>query len=433
MSTESIDELKRQVADLQTRLQEKEAELDEFQESSRQLEEELETQLTASEKRNTDLSVANERLVQENDQLKERLTEVTRTSSIQIEQLTSALQDLQKKNEVLLLERRDLEQKNDDFERSTRNLSTALEDFKDKLNEQIEKNVFLELELGEKGVMEDTIQRLKDYVKDLELEMRVQQQQRGRGSISSGTGSSLLANVVNRRSTSLSTPPATPPTNGQVTTNGHHHQNGSSSIVPSSTGVSPANSSPAPSNVSVDSPPTVISSPPSRRVAARGIPLPKNSLTSPPSSTPFNFSQLNPLNKSSTGSKGTSNVSNNNLVNSNNNLNHTSSPPTSPSTANSRSLRYGGGGGIPTLQHSASVPAPHAPPLLSPTTRTSALNIVSDLLRKVGALESKLASCRNLVPPTSVGGGSPVRSSFCNKSTNVTPVTSPVKERSSPL
>jgi len=428
MSAESIDELKRQVADLQTRLQEREAELDEFQESSRQLEEELETQLTASEKRNAELSVANERLAQENEQLKERLAEVTQTSSIQIEQLTSALQDLQKKNKVLFLERRELEQKNDDFERSTRNLSTALEDFKDKLNEQIEKNVFLELELGEKGVMEDTIQRLKDYVKDLELELRVQQQQRGRGSISSGTGSSLLANVVNRRSTSLSTPPATPPTNGQVTTNGHHHQNGSSSAV------SPANSSPAPSNVSIDSPATVISSPSSRRVAARGIPLPKNSLTSPPSSTTFNYSQLNPLNKSSTGSKGTSNVSNNNLVNSNNNFNHRSSPPTSPSAANTRSLRYGGGGGIPTLQHSASVPAPHPPPLLSPTTRTSALNIVSDLLRKVGALESKLASCRNLVPPTSVGGGgSPVRTSFCNKSTNVTPVTSPVKERSSPL
>lgn len=40
-------------------------------------------------------------------------------------------------------------------------------------------------------------------------------------------------------------------------------------------------------------------------------------------------------------------------------------------------------------------------PLLSPSTRISALNIVSDLLRKVGALESKLASCRNLVPPGS--------------------------------
>uniref|UniRef100_A0A8C6RU40 NUDE domain-containing protein n=1 Tax=Nannospalax galili TaxID=1026970 RepID=A0A8C6RU40_NANGA len=34
---------------------------------------------------------------------------------------------------------------------------------------------------------------------------------------------------------------------------------------------------------------------------------------------------------------------------------------------------------------------------LTPAARISALNIVGDLLRKVGALESKLASCRNFV------------------------------------
>lgn len=39
-------------------------------------------------------------------------------------------------------------------------------------------------------------------------------------------------------------------------------------------------------------------------------------------------------------------------------------------------------------------------PLLSASSRISALNIVSDLLRKVGALESKLASCRNIMPIT---------------------------------
>eukprot|EP00794_Sanderia_malayensis_P008990 gene8990-9950_t len=36
-------------------------------------------------------------------------------------------------------------------------------------------------------------------------------------------------------------------------------------------------------------------------------------------------------------------------------------------------------------------------PALMPSARISALNIVGDLLRKVGALESKLASCRNFV------------------------------------
>ncbi|KAJ8318484.1 hypothetical protein KUTeg_003575 [Tegillarca granosa] len=51
---------------------------------------------------------------------------------------------------------------------------------------------------------------------------------------------------------------------------------------------------------------------------------------------------------------------------------------------------------------------------LTPSARIHALNIVGDLLRKVGALESKLNSCRNFVkdPPRSgkPGGNSPVNS-----------------------
>lgn len=39
----------------------------------------------------------------------------------------------------------------------------------------------------------------------------------------------------------------------------------------------------------------------------------------------------------------------------------------------------------------------HEKPTVTPATRISALNIVGDLLRKVGALESKLSSCHNYV------------------------------------
>ncbi|XP_013402778.1 nuclear distribution protein nudE homolog 1 isoform X2 [Lingula anatina] len=44
---------------------------------------------------------------------------------------------------------------------------------------------------------------------------------------------------------------------------------------------------------------------------------------------------------------------------------------------------------------------------LTPTARISALNIVGDLLRKVGALESKLASCRNYVKDQPTKGNTP--------------------------
>ncbi|XP_071813822.1 nuclear distribution protein nudE-like 1 [Apostichopus japonicus] len=49
----------------------------------------------------------------------------------------------------------------------------------------------------------------------------------------------------------------------------------------------------------------------------------------------------------------------------------------------------------PNRDVTGDVPLGHTP--LTPSARISALNIVGDLLRKVGALENKLASCKNFV------------------------------------
>ena len=46
---------------------------------------------------------------------------------------------------------------------------------------------------------------------------------------------------------------------------------------------------------------------------------------------------------------------------------------------------------------SSSKTSPRHNSTLTPSARLSALNIVGDLLRKVGALELKLSSCRNIV------------------------------------
>lgn len=72
--------------------------------------------------------------------------------------------------------------------------------------------------------------------------------------------------------------------------------------------------------------------------------------------------------------------------------------------------------------HQLSSPLP-----LTPSSRISALNIVGDLLRKVGALESKLASCRAYVKENSPksekeenGNQSPIRSKrLLNKSSSL--------------
>lgn len=65
---------------------------------------------------------------------------------------------------------------------------------------------------------------------------------------------------------------------------------------------------------------------------------------------------------------------------------------------------------------------------LTPSARISALNIVGDLLRKVGALESKLANCRNFVRDqprsTNMVGSSPMNTPKTKRLTRATSVPS---------
>lgn len=70
--------------------------------------------------------------------------------------------------------------------------------------------------------------------------------------------------------------------------------------------------------------------------------------------------------------------------------------------------------GVPVTPNKG-IPTMNGGTPLTPSARISALNIVGDLLRKVGALENKLASCRNFVkePPRgskAPSGNSPVNS-----------------------
>lgn len=69
-------------------------------------------------------------------------------------------------------------------------------------------------------------------------------------------------------------------------------------------------------------------------------------------------------------------------------------------------------------------------PLLSASSRISALNIVSDLLRKVGALESKLASCRNIVPVSSnlLKNTANIKQVVNSNNSDSSPVNSPLKD-----
>ena len=136
----------------------------------------METQLTASEKRNAELKNQNLRLQSENENLKLKLASLTGQTGDQIGELQRQLNETQISNAKLTRCIRELEQSNDDLERAKRALHASLDDFEKKLNHQIEKNVLLENELGEKEQLEEIIQRLKDEARDLKQELLVQQQ-----------------------------------------------------------------------------------------------------------------------------------------------------------------------------------------------------------------------------------------------------------------
>ena len=345
-------------------LEEKEAELIEYQESSRELELELQKQLELSEKRNQELNAVNCRLQRDYEELKSKCSRERQDLIGKVEELSQELQSQKGHNQTLTEGIRNLEQMNDDLERSKRALAATLEDFETKFNSQIEKNVLLENELGEKSELEEVIQRLKDEARDLREELLVQQQKR----IS-----------ISESHTAVPSPP-------QLL---HHHQQ----------------QPPSPNTVTV---------------------LPSNCLSKihrpvslkPNSITVRNHFSPSPLNHNNHSSHLNNHMNNHSSRNNNNIFNSlTKSPPssssssirspvTSPVKAATNAVTNGpttptGKSGILTNGTSncqSNVPVRDPLPLLSPNARNSALNIVSDLLRKVGDLESKLASCRNIVP-----------------------------------
>lgn len=268
---------------LASRYEEVKEEFEEYQASSRELEKELDTQLSHSEKQRKELETNLDRLRVENDSLKAKLSQLTTESQKQINQLQKELNQYQAANESLSRSIRELEQSNDDLERAKRALVASLEDFEARLNQQIEKNVLLENELGEKEELEVVVQRLKDEARDLKYELTLQRQKDPK--------SVATSHVDSRRSS--------------TTLEGC----GSSPIIrsPSSNSVVGVNSKP-------------------RALSCHSSPAVDEKLNCSPS---------------------------------------------------------------PVKQ-----PRAHNAPRLSPSSRITALNTVSDLLRKVGALESKLDSCR---------------------------------------
>ncbi|GFR91907.1 nuclear distribution protein nudE-like 1 [Elysia marginata] len=158
-------------------LDETKEELEEFQVSSHELEKELETQLQHEEKKSKELTAANSRLHNECDQLREKLQKLQGDSHKRLAELEENFAKVDGHRKELQKYIRELEQDNDDLERAKRATIVSLEDFEQRLNQALERNVLLESELDEKGQLLDTVQRLKDEARDLKQEIGVRKHQ----------------------------------------------------------------------------------------------------------------------------------------------------------------------------------------------------------------------------------------------------------------
>ncbi|KAJ2848811.1 NADH:ubiquinone oxidoreductase [Coemansia brasiliensis] len=183
------------VYELRTRLEEKELELVEHQLQSSELEAELEQEIRHLEKANTDLRKKNERYKLEIDDLKKKYQEAELKSGKELESIERELQYVRSQQELYQSRTRELEQDNDDLEREQRATRSTMRSMELRLSQALESNSKMLGEVEAKKLLADEVQRLKDEVKDLNLELNIVRSRGSRAVPQSGLSKSS-ANVT---------------------------------------------------------------------------------------------------------------------------------------------------------------------------------------------------------------------------------------------
>ena len=151
-----------------------EAELAEFQASSKDLEAELERDIEQAEKRERQLKEQASNLRYQVDEWKGKYKQAKSEASTAQASLEREVKVLRQENLTLRQKLRDIEVANDDYERKQRTTEVSLEDLEAKYNQAIERAVMLEEEvkLGEqeRESLRIEAQRLKDDFSDFRIE-----------------------------------------------------------------------------------------------------------------------------------------------------------------------------------------------------------------------------------------------------------------------
>eukprot|EP01132_Coremiostelium_polycephalum_P002006 gene2006-2468_t len=173
---EEIQYWKKRLEDKQQELDELETNFTEYQEFSKQLEEEMEGELKACEKKYAEVQSQHARLKNDHESLLEKFNQMSRESTKLTNSLQDEVQKLQTIKQTLMEDKRRLEQENDSLERRERASMASANYLTEKLDIVMEENVWIQSELEEsKQTADETIQRLRDDIRDLKHELSVRE------------------------------------------------------------------------------------------------------------------------------------------------------------------------------------------------------------------------------------------------------------------
>lgn len=158
------------VADM---LAETRAELDDFHQASKELEAELENELQRTEKAHQNLQAKVIKAEGERDGWKTKFMSLQTTHNTTTTSLQRELDRLRQEHQQVKIRLRELEMGNDDLERNERAVSSSLADMENKYSRALEEKILLEHELLEKANLEEETQRLKDELRDANVEISI--------------------------------------------------------------------------------------------------------------------------------------------------------------------------------------------------------------------------------------------------------------------
>ncbi|KIO20695.1 hypothetical protein M407DRAFT_29686 [Tulasnella calospora MUT 4182] len=163
-----------EVSDL---LSETRAELDEFTRTSKELEEELERDLVRTEKAEEELRMKVAKVEGERDEWKSKFMNLQQSHNTTTNSLQRELDATRQSLQLYKAQVRELELGNDDLERNERQATSTLADVEHRYAKALEDKILLEHELQDKAVLEETCQRLRDELRDANVEISVMKDQ----------------------------------------------------------------------------------------------------------------------------------------------------------------------------------------------------------------------------------------------------------------